>query len=66
MYIRYIDIDDVLTFSSTPEGHIEHIRTIINTLDEANMQISDEKSHFLQDSVEYLGHIIKHNRVTVD
>ncbi len=62
----YVYIDDVLIFSSTPEEHIEHIRTIVNALHEANMKISDEKSHFFQDSVEYLGHIIKHNRVTVD
>ncbi len=62
----YVYIDDVLIYSSSPEEHIEHIRIIINALHQANMKISNEKSHFFQDSVEYLGHIIKYNRITVD
>lgn len=62
----YVYIDDVLVFSSTPEEHLEHIRTIIDALHNANMKISREKSHFFKESVEYLGHIIKHNRITVD
>lgn len=62
----YVYIDDVLIYSSTVEEHMEHIRIIINALHNANMKISDEKSNFFQDSVKYLGHIIKHNRITVD
>lgn len=62
----HVYIDDVLIYSSSPEEHLEHIRTIVNALHTANMKISDEKSHFFQDSVEYLGHIIKHNKITVD
>lgn len=62
----YVYIDDVLIYSSTPEEHIEHIETIVNALHKANMKISSEKSHFFKEEIEYLGHIIKHNGITVD
>lgn len=64
--LAYVYIDDVFIYSSTPEEHVEHIRIIINALHNANMKISDEKSNFFQDSVEYLGLNKKHNWITVD
>lgn len=45
---------------------MEHITTIINALHRANMKISSEKSHFFKTSIEFLGHIIKNGRITVD
>ncbi|GBP15917.1 Retrovirus-related Pol polyprotein from transposon gypsy [Eumeta japonica] len=62
----YVYIDDVLIYSSTPEEHIEHIEAIVNALHKANMKISNEKSHFFKEEIEYLGHVIKHNGITVD
>ncbi|XP_036342801.1 uncharacterized protein LOC118752058 [Rhagoletis pomonella] len=60
------NLDDVLIYSSSHDEHMEHIRIVINALRQANMKISYEKSSFFKDSTEYLGHIIKHNRITVD
>lgn len=62
----YVYIDDVLIFSNSEEEHIEHITTIVNALHDAHMKISSEKSHFFNTSVEFLGHIIKNGRITVD
>ena len=62
----FVYIDDVLIYYSTPEEHIKHIQIIVSALHKANMKISDEKSHFFKNQVEYLGHIITHNRITVD
>lgn len=62
----YVYIDDVLIYSSSPEEHMKHINIIVNALHEANMKISEEKSYFFKTSVEYLGHIITHERITVD
>lgn len=62
----YIYMDDVLIFSNSPEEHMNHISIIINALHNANMKISSEKSHFFKNSIEYLGHIIKNGRITID
>lgn len=62
----YVYIDDVLIFSNTEEEHIEHISLVIDALHKANMKISDEKSHFFKGTIEFLGHIITHGRITVD
>lgn len=62
----YVYIDDVLIFSNTPEEHLKHITTIVNALNNANMKISAEKSQFFKSEIEFLGHIIKHNKISVD
>lgn len=62
----YVYIDDVLIFSNTEEEHMEHISLIVQALHEANMKISNEKSHFFKHETEFLGHIIKHGKITVD
>lgn len=62
----YVYIDDVLIFSNNYEDHLEHVSTIIQALNRANMKVSDEKSHFFKTEIEFLGHMIKHNKITVD
>lgn len=62
----YVYIDDVLIFSDSEEEHVEHVTIVVNALHEANMKISGEKSHFFTTSIEFLGHIIKNGRITVD
>lgn len=62
----YVYIDDVLIFSNTPEEHLKHVSIIIKALNVANMRVSNEKSHFFNVEIEFLGHIIKHNKITVD
>lgn len=62
----YVYIDDVLIYSSSAEEHIEHINIIVDALRKAYMKISNEKSHFFKEEIEYLGHVIKHDGITVD
>ncbi|GBP10989.1 Retrovirus-related Pol polyprotein from transposon gypsy [Eumeta japonica] len=59
----YVYIDDVLIFSSTPEEHMKHIDVIFKTLKENTLKVSSEKSKFFMPEVEYLGHIISHNKI---
>lgn len=51
----YAYIDDVPIFFD-----------IMEALHETNMKVSDEKSHFFKPKIEFLGHIIKHGKITVD
>lgn len=62
----YVYIDDVIIYSSSPEEHIQHIHTIFNALNKANLKVSNEKSKFFMEEVEYLGHIVKYNKITTD
>lgn len=62
----YVYIDDVLIYSSSPEEHMKHIEIIFNALNKATLKVSDEKSKFFQTEVEYLGHIIKHNKIATN
>lgn len=62
----YVYIDDVLIFSDTAEEHMRHICLIFQALHDANMKISNEKSHFSKPEIEFLGHIIIHGKITVD
>lgn len=62
----YVYIDDVIIFSNSEEEHMQHISLIFKALHGANMKISEEKSKFFKGDIEFLGHIIKHNKITVD
>lgn len=62
----YVYIDDVIIFSDTAEEHMRHISLVIQALHNANMKVSNEKSHFFKTEIKFLGHIIKYNKITVD
>lgn len=62
----YVYIDDVIIYSSSIEEHMNHIQTIFNALNNATLKVSNEKSKFFMEEVEYLGHIVKHNRISTD
>ena len=51
--------DDILVYSPTWELHIEHVRT-------TSVFIKASKCDFGKQELEYLGHIVTHQRVKVD
>lgn len=57
-------IDDILVFSETFEKHIEHLSLLLEAILKEGFKLKFTKCHFAQDSVKYLGHIIKNNTVT--
>lgn len=57
-------IDDILVFSETFTEHIKHLSLLLEAIQKEGFRLKFSKCNFAQDSVKYLGHIIKNNTVT--
>ena len=51
-------LEDIIIYSSTPEEHLEHIRTVFEKLCEAKLSMKLSKCHFFAKEIQYLGHIL--------
>ena len=51
-------LDDIIIYSSTPEEHLEHIRTVFEKLRDAKLSMKLSKCHFFTKEMQYLGHIL--------
>ena len=51
-------LDDIIIYSSTPEEHLEHIRTDFEKLRDAKLSMKLSKCHFFAKEIQYLGHIL--------
>ncbi len=59
-------LDDVLVYSSTFEGHLVRLETVLQRLREAGLKVKVEKCHFLQSEVKFLGHVVSAQGVSTD
>ena len=51
-------LDNIIIYSSTPEEHLEHIRTVFEKLCDAKLSMKLSKCHFFTKEIQYLGHIL--------
>ena len=51
-------LDDIIIYSSTPEEHLNHIRTVFEKLRDAKLSMKLSKCHFFAKEIQYLGHIL--------
>ena len=51
-------LDDIIIYSSTPEEHLEHIKTVFEKLRHAKLSMKLSKCHFFTKEIQYLGHIL--------
>ena len=58
--------DDILIFSPTLELHLQHLRTVLGLLLNHQLYAKRSKSVFGSSKVEYLGHIISGQGVSID
>ena len=59
-------IDDILVYSSSPEEHAEHLRTVLQILRERQLYAKFSKCQFWLDKVAFLGHVILAEGISVD
>lgn len=59
-------LDDVVVFSRNMDEHIEHVRTVIAALTDANLRLRPEKCEFGLNRVVLLGHVITPQGIYID
>lgn len=65
---RYVTayLDDILVYSSNAHDHVTHVRSVLQRLLDANLQLDIDKSSFHVNEVKYLGLIIGTDGVRMD
>ena len=59
-------IDDILVYSKTKEEHVNHPRTVLQTLADHQLYAKLKKCDFWMEKVHFLGHVISAEGVSVD
>ena len=59
-----IYIDDILVYSSSEQQHLEHLRIILQRLQDNGLVLKPDKCLFAQPSVEFLGHMVSQDGLT--
>ena len=59
-------LDDILIYSRTKEEHLEHVRIVLSTLRKHKLYAKAKKCEFVQTKVEYTGHFISNEGISVD
>ena len=59
-------IDDILIYSKTKEEHDEHLKIILQVLRKHQLYAKFNKCDFYKDKIQYLGHIISEEGISVD
>eukprot|EP00253_Pinus_taeda_P016914 PITA_16914 len=61
-----IFIDDIFIYSRTMEEHKEHLKLVMQTLQEHQLYAKFSKCDFYKEEIQYLGHIIRREGISVD
>ena len=61
-----IFLDDVLTFSKTPEDHLEHLEKVFRVLRKSGVRLKPKKCNLSRTEVHYLGHVINKEGIQPD
>jgi len=59
-------LDDIIIFSSEFSEHLQHIKSVLNILKEANLKVNGKKFNFFKKEIKVLGHIVAENLVRTD
>ena len=59
-------LDDIMIFSKTAEEHEEHVRRVLERLRQNKLFLNRKKCKFFQTEVDWLGHIVSGDGISVD
>ena len=59
-------IDDILIYSRSKEEHEEHLKIVLQELREHQLYAKFSKCDFLKDKIQYLGHVVTKEGISVD
>lgn len=61
-----VHLDDILVVGRSIQEHLGNLSDVLQRLQAARLKLKAKKCSFMQEQVEYLGHIVSHNEVSVD
>ena len=59
-------IDDILIYSKSVEEHENHLRVVLQLLQEKKLYAKLKKCEFWLDSVAFLGHVVSKDGIAID
>ena len=59
-------IDDILIYSKSKEEHEEHLGIVLRELREHQLYAKFNKCDFFKDKIQYLGHVVTREGISVD
>ncbi|GBG59999.1 hypothetical protein CBR_g329 [Chara braunii] len=57
-YCVIVYMDDILVYSSSYEGHVQHIEWALHALRDAGFKVALEKCQFFLTTISFLGHVV--------
>ena len=65
-YIAVLYLNDIIVFSKTFDGHIDHLKQVFARLTEAGLKLKAKKCIFFQHETSFLGHIVSKEGIKPD
>jgi len=59
-------LDDIIVYSADAESHLSHLEKVLTLLGENGVTLKAKKCHLFSSEVEYLGHVIRPGRISVN
>ncbi len=59
-------LDDILIYSKTPEQHVDHVRQVLEVLEQHHYLLKLKKCDFFKKELLYLGHVISSDGIRPD
>jgi hypothetical protein len=59
-------LDDILIFSKNDQEHVEHVRQVLNILEQHHYLVKLKKCDFFKTEVTYLGHVVSKDGIKPD